>query len=286
MASPNVAGSLLLLQELYNEENGNYMLSSTLRGLALHTADDGGMVGPDARFGWGYMNTKVAAESILNNGTTAVVKEMTLNEGESISFQVTSDGTNPLKTSICWTDKHSNNINTGPDANVFFDVLESDLDIRVTKGGTTHMPWKLTGVNTNTKGDNTVDNVERVDVDGASGVYTVTISHKDNLSEPQQAYALIITGITDNNIGIASNPITNFNIWPNPNSGIFNIFVEGEGNINLSISNILGKIIKKESYKNTESYTKTIDLTNLAKGIYLVSIEKEGKFATNKLIIE
>lgn len=42
MASPNVAGSLLLLQEYYNLLNDTYMRSSTLRGLACHTADDAG----------------------------------------------------------------------------------------------------------------------------------------------------------------------------------------------------------------------------------------------------
>lgn len=285
MASPNVAGSLLLLQQLYNQENGNFMLSSTLRGLALHNADDGGMVGPDAKFGWGYMNTKKAAECILNNGDTAEVREFNLNDGESLSFQVTSDGTNPLKASICWTDKHSNNINTGT-ANLYLPPLENDLDIRLTKGGTTYEPWKLTGVNTNAKGDNTVDNFERIDIDGASGVYTVTITHKGTLVDAHQTYSLILSGITDTNIGINSNKLIDFNIWPNPTKENFNIFVNGEGKVKLTISNILGKIIKEETYINTGDYTKNVNLSNVAKGLYLVAVEKDGKVATNKLIIQ
>ena len=40
MASPNVAGSLLLLQEHYNNLNGEFMKSATLKGLACHTATD------------------------------------------------------------------------------------------------------------------------------------------------------------------------------------------------------------------------------------------------------
>jgi len=286
MASPNVAGSLLLLQQLYYEENGNYMLSSTLRGLALHNADDGGMVGPDAHFGWGYMNTKVAAECILNTGNTAEVRELILNDGETLTFQVTSDGTNPLLASICWTDKHSNNINTGPNANVFYDILESDLDIRVSKGATIYEPWKLTGVTTNAKGDNTVDNFERVDVDSASGVYTITVSHKDNLATPQ-AYALVVTGIVDGtNIGVASNKFLDFNIWPNPSNGKFNIFVPEAGNIEIILSDILGKEIMHKTYINTNSFVKQFDLTGLNKGLYLATIIKDGKKGTNKLVIE
>lgn len=285
MASPNVAGSILLLQQLYNQVNSSFMLSSTARGLALHNADDGGMVGPDSRYGWGYMNTKKAAECILNNGSTAEVREFVLEEGGTYSIQVTSDNTNPLLASICWTDKHSNNINTGT-ANLFLPPLESDLDLRLTKGGTTYEPWKLTGVATNAKGDNIVDNFERVDINGASGTYTLTITHKGSLADSQQKYSLILTGITSTNIGVDSNEIMNYKIWPNPNKGIFNIFVEGEGEVFVTISNILGKIIHKTNYTNTSSFVKNINLNNIAKGMYLVSVVKNGKKSTNKLIIE
>jgi subtilisin family serine protease len=46
MSSPQVAGSLFLLQELYAKQNdGQFMRSATLRGLAIHTAEDAGNVG-------------------------------------------------------------------------------------------------------------------------------------------------------------------------------------------------------------------------------------------------
>ena len=65
MASPNVTGSLLLLQQHYgNLNSGSLMRAATLKGLALHTADDAGASGPDAVFGWGLLNTKRAAEAI------------------------------------------------------------------------------------------------------------------------------------------------------------------------------------------------------------------------------
>ena len=67
MAAPNVAGTLLLLQQYYNELNGNFMKASTLKGLACHTADDASPTGPDAVYGWGLLNAKAAAETILEN---------------------------------------------------------------------------------------------------------------------------------------------------------------------------------------------------------------------------
>ena len=58
MASPNVTGTLLLLQQHYNNINSSFMRSATLKGLALHTADDAGSSGPDAIFGWGLLECK------------------------------------------------------------------------------------------------------------------------------------------------------------------------------------------------------------------------------------
>src|SRR3546814_20399712 len=65
-ASPNIAGSLLLLQELYAlRHDGAFMRAATLKGLAIHTAGEAGpSPGPDYRFGWGVLNTASAAEEI------------------------------------------------------------------------------------------------------------------------------------------------------------------------------------------------------------------------------
>ena len=58
VSAPNVAGSLLLLQEYYARKNYGFMMrSSTLKGLALHTANEAGTTqGPDYQFGWGLLN--------------------------------------------------------------------------------------------------------------------------------------------------------------------------------------------------------------------------------------
>lgn len=194
MAAPNVTGSLLLLQEYHNSKYGHFMRSATLKGLALHTADDAGPNGPDAKWGWGLLNMKRAAEAITNNGSSSLVEEMVLGDGETISFEVTADGVNDLIASISWTDLPGEAVNgvvNSPDP-----VLVNDLDIRVTKSSDTFYPWRLTSATTNSKdGDNNVDPFERVDVANASGKYTITISHKESLETGSQPFTLIITGI-------------------------------------------------------------------------------------------
>lgn len=193
MSAPNVTGSLLLLQEHYNNINNSFMRAATLKGLALHTADDAGPVGPDARWGWGLLNAKRAAETITQNGFETLIQEMTLTQGETITMQVDSDGINDLVASISWTDRPGV-INT--QLNSPTPALVNDLDIRVSKDGTTYYPWRLTSATTNSNsGDNKVDPFERVEVEDASGAYTITITHKGNLVGGSQDFSLIVTGL-------------------------------------------------------------------------------------------
>ncbi len=193
MATPNVSGTLLLLQEHYNKLNSVFMRAATLKGLVLHTADDAGPTGPDAIWGWGLMNAKRAAETISYKDTHSIIEEASISTGQTLTFTVDSDGLNPLIASISWTDRPGS-VNNGT-LNRTTPVLVNDLDIRVTKGGTTFYPWKLTGVTTNGKGDNNVDPFERVDIPGASGAYTITITYKGTLTGGSQDFSLIVTGI-------------------------------------------------------------------------------------------
>tara|TARA_R110000850_G_scaffold25797_2_gene74174 strand:- start:147 stop:4256 length:4110 start_codon:yes stop_codon:yes gene_type:complete len=193
MAAPNVTGSLLLLQQHANNVTGDYLRAATLKGLALHTADDAGPEGPDVVWGWGLMHTKRAAETINENGSSTLIQELTLAQGQSYSIQVEADSYRDLMASISWTDPAST-VNNG--LNSPTPSLVNDLDIRITQNGDTFYPWRLTGITTNSNdGDNIVDPFERVDVTGPSGTYTITVTHKGTLSGGSQNFSLIVTGL-------------------------------------------------------------------------------------------
>lgn len=199
MAAPSVAGTLLLLQEHYNNVNSEFMLSSTLRGLACHTADEAGSSdGPDYQYGWGLINAERAAETITNNGQTSIVTEQVLSNGESYTIQVQASSIEDLAASITWTDPEGI---PGPVTEDLFTVsLVNDLDIIVTDAaGNTSFPWILDVANPSaaaTTGDNFVDNIEKVDIDNPNGMYSITVSHKGTLAAPQ-AFSLIVTGISN-----------------------------------------------------------------------------------------
>jgi hypothetical protein len=199
MSSPNVAGSILLLQELFSQRNnGQFLRSSTLKGLALHTADEAGTApGPDYQNGWGLLNMERAGRVILNTDKNYLLNERTLNQGDTYSFTVVASGRGPLVSTICWTDPAGTVSTTLNDRTP---KLVNDLDIRISDGTTTTLPWVLdpaNPANAATHGDNIRDNVEQVllstPVPGKT--YTVTVTHKGTLSGAKQDYALFMSGI-------------------------------------------------------------------------------------------
>jgi subtilisin-like proprotein convertase family protein len=197
MASPNVMGTLLLVQQHYQNVNQSFMKAATLKGLACHTADDTGLQGPDATFGWGLLNAKRAAETITNNGISSWISEEVLPQNASFSKTVKSINGQSLIASITWTDVPgvaNNGILNDPTPG-----LVNDLDIRITQGNQTFYPWRLRSDATLPAlrdGDNVVDNVEQVKIDASNGgEYTITVTHKGTLVGGIQPYSLVITGI-------------------------------------------------------------------------------------------
>jgi len=269
MASPSVNGTLLLLQQYYNQRTGSFMRAATLKGLMIHTADEAGAnPGPDYSFGWGLINAEKAANVITTKDLQSYILENTLFENNSYSIAVNAVGNEPLIATLCWTDPqgniHSSNVDdTTPD-------LVNDLDIRITQSGDTFYPWKLNRANPSnpaTQNDNVIDNVERSEIDNASGNYIVTVSHKGILANDSQNYSLIISGIilkdfwfitSDNLKSVCNNENTaNFNFTLNVKgdfsetvtfstvslpAGITSVFsplsMEANGNFALALGNL------------------------------------------------
>ncbi len=210
MSSPNVAGTLLLLQQHHNNLTTKFMKAATLKGLACHTADDSGNIGPDVYFGWGLLNAKAGAQALTSNGLNAWVSEEKLNQGQTYTITVKSLGTSPLIATACWTDVPGDPNNGQRPANDLKRALVNDLDVRITRNGSTYYPWKLASdptLDATRIGDNNIDNVEQVKIDSPpAGDYVITVTHKGTLVNNTQDFSLIITGVTS---GFAIIPTSN-----------------------------------------------------------------------------
>jgi hypothetical protein len=205
VSSPNVAGSLLLLQEFYAKQKfGFTMRAATLKGIALHTANEAGTTqGPDYQFGWGLLNMERAAQVIANSDQNHFLSESVLYQNSTNTFQVVASGKSPIKATISWTDPEGTATTAKPEnLNNRTPKLINDLDIRVSDGQRTFMPWVLNPDVPNagaTQGDNFRDNVEQVYIENpvAGRTYTITVNHKSSVLKGDiQYYALIVSGVS------------------------------------------------------------------------------------------
>lgn len=291
MAAPNTTGTLLLLQQYYNQLNAQYMKSATLKGLVCHTADDDSQSpGPDAIYGWGLLNAKAAAEAIEGSQTgNALVVERVLSQGETFTYNFTAGSGSELSATICWTDVPG----TPTDVlNSPVSRLVNDLDLRISDGTTTHMPWKLDLANVQAyaqKGDNLVDTVENVDIaNPTAGNYTITVTHKGTLSNGPQAYSLIITGA---NLVLGQSDLekeTGFLLWPNPVNDVLNYRFNNNGALTtVKLTDVQGRVIYQNSYEVNSPLVKgEINTNSYAKGLYFMSIQQGNSNLTKKVILK
>jgi len=90
--------------------------------------------------------------------------------------------------------------------------------------------------------------------------------------------------------GITSPEADNFSyvVYPNPNSGEFNIHLQGNNtkDVFVTVYNIVGEIVYQSDFGTEEgNFTKTIRLENQARGIYFVRLNAGSKTLTQKIII-
>lgn len=205
MSAPNASGSIFLLQEHFHNLNGSFMLSSTLKGLVCHTADEAGNMGPDYVYGWGLINMSRAANVISNSNENHLIEEVSLQNNQTIIREVIASGNGPLVVTICWTDPQGTPIPYGVGAlNNRTPMLVNDLDLRINSDIEVFQPWILNVENPSapaTKGDNYIDNIEQVVIENPvpGKTYTITINHKGTLAS-NQILSLIASGIGGNPI--------------------------------------------------------------------------------------
>ena len=168
---------------------------STLKALAIHTADDLWDPGPDFQAGWGLFNAVSAVRQVeldAADGRGTHIKEIELAVGQTNSWLVYLDGS-PFKVTAVWSD-----LPGVPSAYLLIDdptpMLVNNLDIRVeTEDGTqTFMPWVLNPDLTNksaaaraasaTTGYDDRNNVEQVAIASPTpGLYRIIVTHSGGL---------------------------------------------------------------------------------------------------------
>lgn len=204
MSAPAVTGSLSLLTEHYgNRFPGHALRASTLKALLVHTADNLGNPGPDSRYGWGLINARAAVELLTDHvespRSNLVVEDFVSSDRNTVTYQIESNGEQPLQVTLAWTDPPAEQPVEESDDRT--PTLVNNLNLRVIapEQETTYYPYRLNPevpASPATTGINEVDNVLRVDIPSpaSSGTYSLAVDYEGALFGGEQIFSLIASG--------------------------------------------------------------------------------------------
>jgi subtilisin family serine protease len=199
MSAPNVTGSLLLLQQYHQQLKGRYMLSSSLKALAIHTATRcKPLPGPDYECGWGLPNIAKAAICLRDSVYNTLI-EAQLNNADTFVQDIYYVAGDTLRVTLAYTDPKG--VTAAPAYNDATLKLVNDIDLRLLNlnGNVLISPFVLNPANpaqAASTGDNFRDNVEQLYATNLpTGRYRLRLTHKGNLqANLPQKFSLILSG--------------------------------------------------------------------------------------------
>ena len=114
-----------------------------------------------------------------------------------------------------------------------------------------------------------------------NGLYWCIAFGENNCVSDTAYYEFNMVGMEDYSSG--------WNVYPNPSRDVFNITFTSEQvqDINVKIVNVIGEVIYQETLKAfTGQFTKAIDLTKEAKGVYTLQVTTESGGLNKKIIFQ
>lgn len=300
-AAPAAAAGALLLQQYYFSLKGAYMQAPMLRALILHSADDAGNPGPDAKFGWGILNLERAAQiikqSVPNFGAGGSIMQWVITNptNDSLSEEAISlnYATGDAKASICWADDEGSTQveSAGVDNTTNRMVYQFDIKMR------RQIPFTQPGAykNLSISNPNAVATLASNWFDGTNNNYlqanisgntiddygTLYFRKKSTSPAAIRPFAVIVTGLK---VTALSNDTFENNealVFYDKNSSKIKLISNDLSQFgNYKVYDISGKSIQEGN-----SNTNEIEIEKFASnGIYIIKFENKGKNVSLKFI--
>lgn len=306
-ASPAAAAAALLLQQYYFSLNNSYMSASMLKAILLHSADDEGTPGPDAKFGWGILNIERAAQIIKDAKQTGKARLHTFtsnptNDSNS-EVAITGSGTTSMtpglgngsvKASICWTDDEGTEQTQANGVDPTASRLVYNFDFLFRNSSVFQQVWpykNLTMANpteTVTAGtgwfQNNVDNYRQSNIlTGNSTGNNYVLYMRKSTSSPAAVrnVSVVITGLAQSST-LSNNEFVNqqeFVFYSKEDNKIKMISNNNESFNLYNIYDISGKMIT-----NGQTNSNEILFDNVASGVYIIHFGNETNKKSVKFI--
>ena len=300
-SAPAAAAAGLLLQQYYFSLFNKYMTAASLKALMLHTADDAGNPGPDAKFGWGILNVENAAKTIkqMQNGGSAKLVEFTTNPTNDSYSEVYLQGvfaSGNARASICWTDDDgteqtaANGVNNTSSRLVYnFDMLFRQYQSQFSQiNAYTFGPLSVTNPNaaatvSSTWFVNNVDNYRQANIAFTTANTIMYAFIKKSTSSPVavRPFSVLVTGlkITNATLAVSDNIKKSATVFYSNEDGqikmISNDAKDGYGDY--KIFDMSGKLLKAGAERGN-----TISFQNDSNGVYILIYQNAGKEETFK----
>nr|MBP6640208.1 T9SS type A sorting domain-containing protein [Bacteroidia bacterium] len=119
----------------------------------------------------------------------------------------------------------------------------------------------------------------------ALGVYTVTLIVTDGFCRDTT------TTMVDVNQYVKVDDASfaaSLDIYPNPSNGLFHLYLElhKRSDVDLRVMDLSGKVVYQDQLRRAVSYQGDLDLSNLSKGVYVLTLESSGQRIFQKLVIQ
>jgi subtilisin-like proprotein convertase family protein len=124
------------------------------------------------------------------------------------------------------------------------------------------------------------------DGEGLNGdwVLEATDAHKDDGGEFLNFSMEICSGEA---LNISENNPISFDMYPNPSNGIVTVSFKTNEAVQVSLLDVRGRKVYTNLYSNnSEIFTKKIDFSTIASGVYLINLSSGNKSVTKKIVIQ
>lgn len=120
-----------------------------------------------------------------------------------------------------------------------------------------------------------------------NGIYTANVYNTNfpNCKTAANPDTLTVSGIEQN----IYNPLYDLSIYPNPNSGKFNVKFSSESaeDITITATDLIGQVVYQQKFEGVSGdFNQELNLSNMPKGVYLVNIETAYSKINKKVVVQ
>ncbi len=195
---------------------------------------------------------------------------------EAGTYNITLIATNALGSDTAYEENFIT-VNEEPTAGFSYNESDGTVTFNDSSIGAASYAWDFGDGNTDTS-------MNPIHTYTNSDIYTVTLTVTNECGSDTFTETIDVIILNSHNI-IA---IEQWSIFPNPNTGIFNISIEGNKNLDLEIEviNLLGQTLyTQNAFVNSNNQIIPIRVEHLAVGTYFIRLLNDGKYETKRFIV-